>query len=83
MVRWMVRRKFVKGDAIAGIIIVIINLIFGMIIGMLQMGITFAEAATHFTILTVGDGIVSSNSGITYFNCNRYCRNTSSIEWKS
>lgn len=51
--------KFVKGDAIAGIIIVIINLIFGIIIGMLQLGYTFADAASHFSMLTVGDGIVS------------------------
>ncbi|WP_066173069.1 flagellar biosynthesis protein FlhA [Bacillus marinisedimentorum] len=51
--------KFVKGDAIAGIIIVIINLIFGMIIGMAQMGMGFGEAANMFTLLTVGDGLVS------------------------
>lgn len=51
--------KFVKGDAIAGIIIVLINLIFGMIIGMLQQDMGFAEAASHFSLLTVGDGIVS------------------------
>ena len=40
--------KFVKGDAIAGIIIVIINLIFGIIIGMMQLGYTFADAAVSF-----------------------------------
>ncbi|SFC07521.1 flagellar biosynthesis protein FlhA [Bacillus sp. OV322] len=51
--------KFVKGDAIAGIIIVLINLIFGMVIGILQQGMGFSEAATHFSLLTVGDGIVS------------------------
>jgi flagellar biosynthesis protein FlhA len=51
--------KFVKGDAIAGIIIVLINLIFGIIIGVLQQGMTFADAASHFSLLTVGDGIVS------------------------
>ncbi|CAH0346174.1 flagellar biosynthesis protein FlhA [Bacillus sp. CECT 9360] len=51
--------KFVKGDAIAGIIIVLINLIFGMIIGMLQQDMSFSEAASHFSLLTVGDGIVS------------------------
>ena len=51
--------KFVKGDAIAGIIIVLINLIFGIIIGVLQLGMTFADAASHFSQLTVGDGIVS------------------------
>jgi len=51
--------KFVKGDAIAGIIIVLINLIFGIIIGVLQQGMTLADAASHFSQLTVGDGIVS------------------------
>ncbi|MGG1104081.1 flagellar biosynthesis protein FlhA [Bacillus subtilis] len=51
--------KFVKGDAIAGIIIVMINIIFGIVIGMLQQGMSIQEAASHFTMLTVGDGIVS------------------------
>ena len=51
--------KFVKGDAIAGIIIVIINLIFGILIGVLQLKYAFADAASHFSMLTVGDGIVS------------------------
>ena len=51
--------KFVKGDAIAGIIIVLINLIFGIIIGSTQLGLSIGEAATHFSLLTVGDGIVS------------------------
>ncbi len=51
--------KFVKGDAIAGIIIVIINLLVGMIIGVVQMGLPFNEAALLFSQLTVGDGIVS------------------------
>ncbi|QFT88883.1 Flagellar biosynthesis protein FlhA [Bacillus sp. THAF10] len=51
--------KFVKGDAIAGIIIVFINVIFGIVIGMAQMGLSFGESAQKFTLLTVGDGIVS------------------------
>ncbi|PLT34197.1 flagellar biosynthesis protein FlhA [Bacillus sp. V5-8f] len=51
--------KFVKGDAIAGIIIVLINLIFGMVIGVMQQDMNFGEAAQHFSLLTVGDGIVS------------------------
>ncbi|HET7656929.1 MAG TPA: flagellar biosynthesis protein FlhA [Bacillales bacterium] len=51
--------KFVKGDAIAGIIIVIINIIFGMIIGVLQKGMSLADASHTYTILTVGDGLVS------------------------
>lgn len=51
--------KFVKGDAIAGIIIVIINLLVGMIVGILQMDLSFGEAAMLFSRLTVGDGIVT------------------------
>lgn len=51
--------KFVKGDAIAGIVIVIINIIFGLIIGMIQMDLSFNEAINTFMRLTVGDGLVS------------------------
>ncbi|MEY9969879.1 flagellar biosynthesis protein FlhA [Lysinibacillus sp. RC46] len=51
--------KFVKGDAIASMVMVIINLLFGIIIGVVQMKLPFAEAANHFSKLTVGDGIVS------------------------
>ncbi len=51
--------KFVKGDAIAGIIIIIINIVGGLIIGMLQRGLTFSDAATVYTTLTVGDGLVT------------------------
>lgn len=51
--------KFVKGDAIASIIIVFINLCVGIIIGVLQLGMSFADSAQHFSLLTVGDGIVS------------------------
>lgn len=51
--------KFVKGDAIAGIIILFINVIGGFIIGMTMMGMDFAEAASTFTLLSVGDGLVS------------------------
>jgi len=51
--------KFVKGDAIAGIIIVLINIIFGLIIGMVQMEMSFQEAINTYMRLTVGDGLVS------------------------
>lgn len=51
--------KFVKGDAIAGIIIVLINIVFGLIIGIVQMGMPFGEAVDTFIRLTVGDGLVS------------------------
>jgi len=51
--------KFVRGDAIAGLLVVFINVIGGMIIGILQQGITFSEAAQSYTVLTVGDGLVT------------------------
>ncbi len=51
--------KFVKGDATAGILITLINIIGGLIIGMWQQGMDFMSAASTFTILTVGDGLVS------------------------
>jgi flagellar biosynthesis protein FlhA len=51
--------KFVKGDAIAGLIITAINIIGGFAIGVLQMDLEMAEAASKFTILSIGDGLVS------------------------
>ncbi len=51
--------KFVRGDAIAGLIITFINVIGGLIIGVGQKGMGFAEAAQTYTLLTVGDGLVS------------------------
>ncbi|WP_211184539.1 flagellar biosynthesis protein FlhA [Paenibacillus lemnae] len=51
--------KFVKGDAIASIIILLINLIGGFIIGMSIHGMSFGEAMSTFSILTIGDGLVS------------------------
>lgn len=51
--------KFVKGDTIAGIIIVIINIVGGLAIGMLQNGMPAADAIQKYTVLTVGDGLAS------------------------
>ena len=51
--------KFVKGDAVAGIIITVINIVGGFIIGILQLKMGFLQAASTYTILTVGDGLVS------------------------
>jgi flagellar biosynthesis protein FlhA len=51
--------KFVRGDAIAGLMIVAINIIGGMIIGVAQAGMSFGDAATTFTLLSIGDGLVS------------------------
>ena len=50
--------KFVKGDAVAGIIITLINIGAGFVIGVMQKGMPMAEAAANYTILTVGDGLV-------------------------
>ena len=51
--------KFVRGDAIAGIIITIINLIGGFLIGIFQHDLNFSNSAQTYTILTIGDGIVA------------------------
>jgi flagellar biosynthesis protein FlhA len=51
--------KFVRGDAIAGLIITFINVSAGMLIGIMQQGLGFQEAANNYTLLTIGDGLVS------------------------
>jgi flagellar biosynthesis protein FlhA len=51
--------KFVRGDAIAGLLILFINLIGGIAIGVLQHGLPFAEAGKVYTLLTIGDGLVA------------------------
>jgi len=51
--------KFVRGDAVAGIVITVINVVGGLIIGMTQYGMPLAEAGSIFTQLTIGDGLVS------------------------
>ena len=51
--------KFVKGDAIAGIIILLINIVGGLVIGVMQRGMAWGEALRTYTLLTVGDGIVT------------------------
>lgn len=51
--------KFVKGDAIAGIIIALINIIGGLLIGVMQQGMPVGEAAQLYSLLTIGDGLVS------------------------
>lgn len=51
--------KFVRGDAIAGLLIVFINIIGGIVIGTAQQGMSMGEAAQTYTILTIGDGLVS------------------------
>ena len=51
--------KFVKGDAIAGLIIIAVNLVGGLVIGMTQRGLSLAEAMHVYSILTIGDGLVA------------------------
>jgi flagellar biosynthesis protein FlhA len=51
--------KFVKGDAMAAVIIVVINLIGGIVVGMLQHGLSFSEATHTYSLLTVGDGLAA------------------------
>jgi flagellar biosynthesis protein FlhA len=51
--------KFVRGDAIAGIIITVINIVGGLLIGVLQKGLSLKVAAQYYTMLTIGDGLVT------------------------
>ena len=51
--------KFVKGDAIAGIVIMLINIVGGLVIGVMQHGMSWAESLQTYTLLTIGDGIVT------------------------
>ena len=70
--------KFVRGDAVAGILITVINIVGGLIIGVLQQGLPVGEAARVYTLLTVGDGLVaqipalviSTAAGIVVSNVN-------------
>ena len=65
--------KFVRGDAIAGLLISAINIIGGLIVGVTEYGMTTATAFETYTLLTVGDGLVSPNSLNHYFCCSGYC----------
>ncbi|NML99995.1 flagellar biosynthesis protein FlhA [Paraburkholderia sp. RP-4-7] len=51
--------KFVRGDAIAGLLIMVINIVGGLIVGMVQHGMDFASAGKTYTLLTIGDGLVA------------------------
>ncbi|RTR32562.1 flagellar biosynthesis protein FlhA [Shewanella atlantica] len=56
--------KFVKGDAIAGIMILVINILGGFVIGMVQHGLDFSTAVEIYTLLTIGDGLVAQIPGL-------------------
>merc|ERR1739841_327117 len=51
--------KFVKGDAIAGIVILVINIVGGLFVGMIQHDLSFSRAMEVYTLLTIGDGLVA------------------------
>ncbi|MBS1869729.1 MAG: flagellar biosynthesis protein FlhA [Actinobacteria bacterium] len=51
--------KFVKGDAMAAVLITLINLVGGIVVGVMQQGLPFSEAIQHFSLLTVGDGLAA------------------------
>src|SRR3981189_1193452 len=57
--------KFVRGDAVAGLLVVFINIIGGIIIGVAQQSLSFGEAARTYTLLTVGDGLVTQVPGLS------------------
>ncbi|HXE39150.1 MAG TPA: flagellar biosynthesis protein FlhA, partial [Azonexus sp.] len=56
--------KFVRGDAIAGIVIMLLNVIGGLIVGVLQHDMALAQAAKNYTLLTIGDGLVAQIPGL-------------------
>ncbi|MGF7535603.1 flagellar biosynthesis protein FlhA [Bacillus mexicanus] len=51
--------KYIKGDVWASVAMIVVNLVVGLIVGMVQLNLSFAEAANRFTLLTVGDGVVN------------------------
>jgi flagellar biosynthesis protein FlhA len=55
--------KFVRGDAVAGILIMLINVVGGLIVGVLQHNMEFGTAAKNYTLLTIGDGLVAQIPG--------------------
>ncbi|KAF0813052.1 Flagellar biosynthesis protein FlhA [Andreprevotia sp. IGB-42] len=56
--------KFVRGDAVAGIMVMLINIVGGLIVGMVQHDLPFAEAGKTYTLLTIGDGLVAQIPGL-------------------
>ena len=74
--------KFVRGDVIAGLLITVINIVGGLIIGTAQNGLSIADAASQYTLLTIGDGLVSQIPALLNFNCIWYNSFTSRIRRK-
>ena len=59
MVRWMARRDSIRRDSLATILITTINILAGLLIGVFQQNIAIGEALKTYTVLTVGDGLVT------------------------
>jgi len=57
--------KFVRGDAIAGLLITVINILGGIVIGVMQFHMSLSDAASRYTVLTIGDGLVSQLPALT------------------
>ena len=76
--------KFVRGDAIAGILILFINMLGGIAIGTLQHRLPLAEAAEFYTLLTIGDGLVAQIPGllpVPYTHLDVYKRQVLCLAW--
>ena len=74
--------KFVRGDAVAGIIIVIINIIGGFVIGVMQQGMTFQDSLLTFTRLTIGDGACDPDPRADDFHGGRHTREQGRVKGK-
>ena len=75
--------RFVRGDAIAGILITLINILGGFGIGVFQSGMDVGEAAEVYTLLTIGDGLVFADAGPDSVNCGRSGGDPSGVGQKS
>ena len=69
--------KFVKGDAIAGLVITMVNLIGGFLIGVVQSGMSIGEAITTYSLLSIGDGLVAADPGAARVDLGRSDRHPS------
>lgn len=58
--------KFVRGDAVAGIVITLLNVVGGLIVGVLQHDMALAQAAKNYTLLAIGDGLVAQIPGRSF-----------------
>ena len=68
--------KFVRGDAVAGLLILIINILGGLTIGMTQYDMSFTDAGEIYVLLTIGDGLVAQIPFVGAVSCDRNRRDT-------